>query len=162
MEMLYTRSLSVYFNAITFCLALICFPLQGARMKISMEGDVILEEGHQADYRVSIRNIGKKPLKNVRLHIEGFSSSGLNYCFAQSAVFRIGQKAVDDLISPTGFLPSLGVHAAAQMTITCEASMLPDGEDLKTIQLVVIVSTSEPGTNSIRKSITLFKTPRFN
>ncbi len=128
-----------------------------------MEGDTILEEGHQAHYTVGIKNTGKKPLKNVRLHIEGFSPSGLNYCSVQSTVFHIRQKAVDDIFSLTGFLPSLEKKGVAQMTITCEANMLPNDEDIKTIQLVVNISTSSvPGVNSISRSITLFKTPSFN
>lgn len=110
------------------------------RLKVSITGDTILQEGIQACYTITVKNNGKKDLANVILSTSELAycetpHSELRFCSVTASMLEISIGAAGKGITIIGTIPTLKREETATVRICLEAGLLSSNQEIKTVRL---------------------------
>ncbi len=131
--------------------------LYGGPHKIKILGDLIVKQGTEAEYTVTVKNVSEKDFADLIINVEGFNGTGLMYDEATSENMKMISYEMDDGTGVEAYLDRLPVNQTASVTIKIRACALKNDGDLRSQWLTVKADGSNFRRGVIKRSVTIYK-----
>ncbi len=140
-----------------FMMTVTTFSLVSGLHKIRISGDSIVKEGTEGTYVLSVTNTSKTDYEDLNITIDGFSSSGLDYCSSSSDDLRIFENILVESGSLEAYCEYVRVGETVKMAFSAQGTRLKIPGDVHSITLTINVNPGNVRKGTIRKQISIFK-----